>query len=240
MSVEKPGGSYQLADCVDFFQRKKYMVKRMGRRKLRRGVRKPRTTWRPRARQARVYSQTYTEVLQAGDVQTNTGGVFLCRFMDIPQNASYSNLYKQFCIKKLQVMLLPKFTEYTAGAPAANFLQVPRLVYSVDDTPGLQAPTNEISVLTDNGAKVLSMKNKITLTCYPKPNIASIDLAATAAVATRQRKAVWLNTQSGDVTNSGETVQHGGIRYYISGNPLFNEYQYDVYYKITFQMRDPA
>lgn len=210
--------------------------------RARRGLRKgkKRTAWRPRRRNARVYSQTYTEVLQAGDVQTNTGGVFLCRFMDIPQNASYSNLYKQFCIKKLQVMLLPKFTEFQAGAPAANFLQVPRLAYSVDDTPALNAPTNEISVLTDNGAKVLSMKNKITLTCYPKPNIAAIDLAATSAVATRQRKAVWLNTQSGDVSNSGETVQHGGIRYFISGNPAFSEYQYDVYYKITFQMRDPA
>lgn len=210
-----------------------------GGRKANRG-RKPRTTWRRKGGAKRVYSQTYTEVLSAGDVQTNSGGVFVCRFMDLPQAASYRALYKQFCIKKLQVMILPKFTEFQAGSPPVNFLQVPRLAYSIDDTPALSTPATELQVLTDNGARVLSMKNKITLTCYPKPSVASIDIAAAAAVATRQRKAVWLNTDNADVTNGGESVKHGGIRYYISGNPLYNEYQYDVYFKITFQMRDPA
>lgn len=187
-----------------------------------------------------VYSQTYTELVDAGEVQNNAGGVFLCRFADIPQRTSYSTLYKQFCIKKLQVLLLPKFTERYAGDPTNNFLQVPRIAYSIDDSPATTIPASEIDVLTDNGCKVKEMKNKITLTCYPKPTVASIDLSSATAVATRQRKQIWFNTTSNDVTNDGTLVQHGGIRYYISANPAFNNYEYNVYYRITFQMRDPA
>lgn len=189
-----------------------------------------------------AYSRVFTEVLNAGNIQLNTGGTFVCRFNDIPQAGQYAALYKQFCIKKLQIMLLPRLNSYDANTTAsvATSYWVPRLVYSVDDTPGLQVPPTEISVLTDNGAKIVPLTNKATLTCWPKPAIGSQDIFSGTLVATRQRKMVWLNTESVDVSNNGQNVQHNGIRYFLSGNPLYNEFVFDVYYKITFQMRDPA
>lgn len=219
------------------------MVKVKSKKGMSKGKKGKRTVKKTVKRPAsRRYSPVYTEMLAAGNVQLNTGGTFVCRFADIPQAAQYSNLYKQFCIKKLQVMLLPRLNSYDANTTAsiATSYWLPRIVYSVDDTPGLQAPVNEISVLTDNGAKVLTMAQKTTLTCWPKPAIGSQDLFTGTYVATRQRQQVWLNTESGDVSNPGVNVQHNGIRYWISGNPLYNEFAFDVYYRITFQLRDPA
>lgn len=193
-------------------------------------------------RQAMVYSQTYTEVLPAGNIQCNAGGVFVVRFADIPQASNYMTLYKQFCIKKLQVMLLPRLNSYDANTTlsVATSYWVPRISYSIDDTPLVVAPANETSVLTDNGCKILTLDKKRSITCYPKPNIASVDPTIGTAVATRQRKTIWLNTSNPEVGNPGDMVQHGAIRYWVAANPLYNDYQFDVYYKVTFQMRDPA
>lgn len=209
-------------------------------RRMRKG--KKRTTWRPRRRQARVYSQTYTELVSAGNIQANAGGQFVCRFNDIPQAGQYAALYKQFCIKKLQVMLLPRLNSYDANTTASvgTSYWAPRLTYSVDDTPATTIPAAELDVLTDNGAKVISLTDKRTLTCYPKPSIAVMNVNDGAQVATRQRKAVWLNTNNVDTQLNGQNVQHHGIRYWLTANPLYNEFFFDVYYRITFQMRDPA
>lgn len=188
------------------------------------------------------YSKTFTEVLSAGNIQMNTGGQFVCRFNDIPQAGQYAALYKQFCIKKLQVMLLPRLNSFDANTTASvgTSYWVPRLAFSVNDTPGTTIPLSEVDVLQDNGARVVSLVNKKTLVCYPKPSIGSIDLGLGAVAATRQRKQVWLNTGNSDTTNNGQNVQHHGITYWLTGNPLYNEFMFDVYYKITFQMRDPA
>lgn len=212
-------------------------------RRGRRRQGRKRMTWRPRRKvTVRKYSPTYTEIVAAGNIQANNGGQFVCRFVDIPQQAQYSSLYKQFCIKKLSVMLLPRLNSFDANTALAvgTSYWAPRLTYSVDDTPSTTIPGSELDVLSDNGAKVVSLTNKRTLTCYPKPSIGSIDTQLGSVVATRMRKAVWLNTNSADVANSGVNVQHHGIRYWLTGNPLYNDFMFDVYYKITFQLRDPA
>lgn len=214
------------------FGRKK-VVRRPRRRLGLRGVRKFRAVAPPRV---------FTEIVQAGDIQVNAGGQFVCKFTDIPQWQQYSQLYKQFCIKKLQVMILPKLNSFDANTTLATGTSywLPRIAYSVDDTPSTTAPAAELDILTDNGAKVLSMGRKLTLTCWPKPNLASVYTDTGAVVATRQRKMIWLNTTSPDVGNTGVNVNHGAIRYFITANPLYNEYQFAVYYKITFALRDPA
>lgn len=189
-----------------------------------------------------AYSRVFTEVLSAGNIQMNTGGQFVCRFNDIPQAGQYAALYKQFCIKKLQVMLLPRLNSFDANTTASvgTSYWAPRLVYAINDSPGTTAPVSEVDVLQDNGAKIVSLTNKKTLVCYPKPSIGATDLNSGVIAAIRQRKIVWLNTNNIDTTNNGQDVQHHGITYWLTGNPLYNEFFFDVYYKITFQMRDPA
>lgn len=205
-------------------------------------ARKRRSNWKGKFRRARaMYGQrTFTEMLEASAVTVNSGGIWQCKFTDLPQAAQYSNLYKQFCIKKLQVILLPDFTSADASTLLSG-TQMPRLAFAIDDTPNVNAPANELDVLTSNGSKVIVAGNKAVITCYPKPNIAPLVGAYGAYVATRTRGPVWLNTDAAEVAFSGTGLPHGGIRYWLSGAPLSPPYvQYSVYYKITFALRDPA
>lgn len=182
---------------------------------------------------------TFTEMISASDVYTGTGGVWTCKFTDIPQASNYSNLYKQFCIKKFQVILLPN---YGAVDPAfiASAAQTARLAFAVDDTPSLNVPTSELDVITANGAKVVVGPKKTVITCRPKPNILTVSKGP-GVIATRIRGPVWLNTDALEVNNSGTNVDHFGIRYWCSTGPLsVGSAQYSVYYKITFALRDAA
>lgn len=197
---------------------------------------KKRTTWRPKRRTSRTYSPVFTEMLQAGDLQINAGSQFVCKMSDVPQYANYSVLYKQFCIKKLQVMILPRLNEFGSGTGTTTGTSywVPRLAYCIDSTPSTANPPNELSVLENNGAKVVMMNKKISITCYPKPSLGMQDMVNGGNVATRFKGPVWLNTDSTDVAYNGLNINHGAIRYWITANPLYSDYQFDVYYKITF------
>lgn len=190
--------------------------------------------------------QTFTEVLQAGDIALGSGGVFKTRMLDIPQVTSYANLYKQYCIKKLQVTIMPRLTEFPLDTNASipsigSSIWCPRLAYSIDDTPDVQTPLSELEVLTDNGAKVRLMNRPIKLTCWPKPDIGVTSLVDSTVVAMRTRKTMWFNFENKDVASPGVAIPHGGIRFYVSGNPLWGgQYSFNVYYKVTFSVRDPA
>lgn len=196
----------------------------------------------PRPMSLRGREQVYTEVFTTGSIPVNAGGTFYTTFSQIPQCGQYALLYKQFCIKKLEVTLMPRLNSYdpnTAGSVGASFW-APRIAYSIDDTPSVINPTSELDVLTDNGVKVVSLTKPIKMTCYPKPSINSIESGSGNAVSTRQRKLVWFNQRNAEVGNDGWSVAHGNIRYWISSNPLLGDYEFDVYYKVTFACRDPA
>lgn len=188
--------------------------------------------------------RTFTETIQASPIYTNTGNVFSCRFIDIPQHTEYSTLFKQFCIKKMKVILLPNYTEVdpnnAIGLTTFNLTQ-PRLTYAIDDSPNLTAPTSELDVLQSNGAKIRNAGKKLEITFKPKPNIASLEASLGAYVGLRQKADMWLNTDSSTVSYSGTGLQHCGVRYWLSGQVSAVPYlQYNVYYKITFSVRDPA
>lgn len=211
------------------------------RRGARRGrARKP---WFMRKRKSniRTMSHTFTEVFNNGNIPVNAGGTFYTTFSSIPQAAYYANLYKQFCIKKLEVTLMPRVNSFdpnTAGGTGLSFWE-PRIAYSIADTPNVINPTAEGDVLTDNGVKLRSLSKPLKITCYPKPSVGLTNIDG-APVAVRQRKAMWFNQRNNEVGNDGWSVPHGSIRYWISANPLLGDYQFDVYYKVTFAVRDPA
>lgn len=197
-----------------------------------------------RRRVAGTATRTFTEVLDAGEINSNAGGTFKVQFDSIPQYQEYSKLYRQFCIKKLQVMLLPLYTdaEINTGLGTLNY-QATRIAWAVNDTPQLTTPGSELDVLEDNGAKVVLGHKKINISCWPKPDLTMVSpgVLTNTYVGVRQRKAVWLNTDSPGQAYSGVDISHGGISYWVSNNlanmpvPVFK-----VYYKVTFSMRDPA
>lgn len=224
------------------------MVLRRGRRVVRgRGMRsapRSRPAWRARRGRNKALSRTFTEVYDGGTLSTNTGSIFSTSFNSIPQAVPYAELYRQFCIKKLQVMLLPLYTDAEINTALGTLdYQATRIAFAVTDTPNQVNPTSELDVLTENGAKVVLGHKKVTMTCWPKPYLTQVvpGIVTNDYVAVRQRKALWLNTKAFGQTNDGQDVPHGGISFWISNNlanastPCFK-----VYYKVTFAMRDPA
>lgn len=211
-------------------------------RRVRRGRRAParkRMGYRKRyAKRNPVH--TFTEVVEASAVYSNTGGVWSCNFNTIPQASNYSTLYKQFCIKKLQVICLPNFGAVDPALLTSG-QETARLAFAVDDTPSLQVPATELDVITANGAKIVTGTKKIVINCRPKPDVLMNTGKGAALAATRVRGNVWLNTDSADVGNSGTGIEHYGIRYWCSSGPVsISLAQFSVYFKITFSLRDAA
>lgn len=194
-------------------------------------------------------SHTFTETFVPNTnptISTNTGYLFTTNMNQLPatQLGSYANLYNQYCIRKLQVILVPRYDTAdinTAAAGPGYYLN--QYAYSITDTPDIVAPTTMLDVLEDNGCKVKTMTNKpIKITCRPRPFMDVINSATQSAVAFKTAKLQWFNFSNSDTfaPTQGQGVTHGGIALYLQNNAgLANVVSADVYYKVTFSVRDP-
>lgn len=188
--------------------------------------------------------RVFSEVYDGGTLSTNDGSVFSTSFNSIPQADAYSKLFRQFQIRKLEVMLLPFYTDAEINTALSTYnYQATRIAYSVSDTPGVISPTSELDVLVDNGAKVVLGHKKISIKCWPKPYTTEVvpGLLTNEYVGIRDAKKKWFNTKAAGNTNDGEAVVHGGIPFWISNNTANASVEvFKIYYKVTFAMRDPA
>jgi len=181
---------------------------------------------------------TFTEVYpyETPTLLSNQGYILTTQFRDIPQNLQYSDLYKQFCIKKVQFILVPRWN----SADAAGGDNLLRTAYSIQDTPSGVVPATELSVLENNGCKITTANRVLKITCYPKPLLQSDGSIVTGyAPAFNYRKAAWLNTDSpdNDPATSGTQLLHYGVSLFLSG--LTNTTPvYDAFVKTTFSLRD--
>lgn len=223
-----------------------------GMRMRARGRRIGRPGWRrkyravARRRLVRTRVPTFTETYSKSTVASNAGGVFAARISDIPQVAQYSNLYKQYRINWIKVMLVPDFNSmsadhnaaaYNASIPIQDF-GLARIVYAINDSPALVNPATEAVVLEDNGCKIKPLGAKWSCSFKPVPDVSMIANTTGAAIATRSKYRQWFNFD--DVT-TGNNPLHYGVSYYITqlvantqANPTYN-----VYYKVNFSLRDP-
>lgn len=179
----------------------------------------------------------------------NLGGVFSVRISDIPQVAQYFQLYKQYRINWVKVILVPDYN-YDIAEPnqgAANVLApggslgaqgMARIAFAVNDSPQLQVPPNEAFVLSDNGCKIQTIRNKWSCSFKPVPDVAVIGTAANPVWA-RQKFRQWFNFA--DPVTPGDNPIHYGVSYYITQgvNAPANPAQFNTYYKISFSLRDP-
>lgn len=187
-------------------------------------------------------SPTFTETYYAGLIQTNVGGQFNARISDIPQIADYTNLYNQYRINWMKIMVLPDFVGSDPNTYAQNFVGgVPavanaRIAYVINDTPNLPAPVNEADVLTDNGSRIKMLTNKFTVSFRPRPDKFTADAIGGAGVAVREKNRSWLSFA--DI--AGNNPVHRGVNYWISALAAGGGAQaYQVYVKINFSLRDP-
>lgn len=195
---------------------------------------------------------TFTETFRAADVVTNipgfpngqVGGVFKYRISDIPQIADYQQLYRQYRINWIKVMLLPEVaatvtdvnTLFQNNAAAIAVAGQARIVYVINDTPAVPNPANENDVLTDNGCKIRSLVNKWSCSFRPVTDKYTSDAAGGAGVATREKYRGFLSFAA----QAGNNPEHGGVSYWISHYaPNAVNCSWKCYVKINFTLRDP-
>lgn len=177
----------------------------------------------------------FTETIPVSPLVSNALGNFGVSMNQLSQYASYSALYRQYRILKLQVILLPEQTmgealQDEATPPGFITSGVGRIVYAINDMPGLPAPANEVSVLNENGCKIRAMSKPLRITCRPVPDVEVSNSGQDNAYLPIDLRRKWLDI------NYGSTVPHTGISYAFTA-PSPQTVQ--VYYKVTFQLKEP-
>lgn len=197
-------------------------------------------------RRVMALNPTFVETYSKSTVAGNAGGVFAARITDIPQVGQYATLYKQYRINWIKVMLIPDWNSsaadqnaaaYNATIPTQNF-GMARIAYAINDSPQLQVPATEAVVLEDNGCKVKPLSTKWSCSFKPVPDVAVTSGTTGGAIYTRQKFKQWFNF---DTTLTGNNPLHYGVSYFIT-QPVFNTQAaptYNVYYKVSFSLRDP-
>lgn len=179
-------------------------------------------------------SPSFTETFKVADINVNAGDVFRVAIDQLPQLAQYAGLYNQYKINSLKVMIYPQYNSFD-GVQAAGVTgtTMPRIAYAINDTPDVAAPTTENDLLSDNGVRVRTLKDKLTIRCVPKPQRPN----ATLGVEVIDQKSPFFTFATAGQTNP----VYSGISYWISADTLvgFTPPRFDVYYKVTFTLRDP-
>lgn len=191
---------------------------------------------------------TFVETFAGTQAVANAGGLFAVRISDIPQvlQGHYTSLYKQYRINWVKVMIVPDWNstaadhnagQYNASSAVPSFAQA-RIAYAINDSPQLAAPATEAIVLEDNGCKIKPIGSKWSCSFKPVPDVAVVTNPTANAVWTKQKYRQWFNF---DTVITGNNPLHYGISYYITqlqsgGADLV---KYNVYYKVSFSLRDP-
>lgn len=197
---------------------------------------------------------TFVETFRQPDVIELTPGAgigqaFKVRISDIPQIVQYYNLYKQYRINWVKVMLIPKLltiqgdpnaASYNATGPTATWYGNIRIVSAIQDSPDVQVPANEDEVLKMNGCKIQSFKSMWSKSFKAVPDVA-MGNAAGNPVYTKQRYRQFFNF---DTVTSGNNPEHGAVCAYLTmpgavvGSAPIKQ-TFWVYYKVNFTLRDP-
>lgn len=222
--------------------------RRFARKRINRRRKAPRYTKKGRGQ----LRSNFVETLDAGYVLTNVGGVFGVSFASIPQHLEYGRLYRQFCITKLEVILVPEYNaaEFNAASynssltptfPAVAWGGVARISHAPVFSADVTAPSNEISVLTNNRCKVrqVTQNAPIFMSCRPVAALGQQNQEAillnTAPVSKRNQ---WLSTDT-----NGANIVHKGIQYWttqrVNGSNDIQNTCAKIFYRVHFALRDP-
>lgn len=195
---------------------------------------------------------TFVETFNGGALLAAGGHVFKVRMSDIPQVNQYMNLYTQYRINWVKVILVPDYNTQSADPNVAAFNQASgtgatwigavRIVHSIQDSPNVVAPISEGDVLQDNGAKIKSLGTKWSCSFKPVPDVA-VTAPTGAPIYTRQKFRQWFNY---DGVTTGNNPEHGAVCAWITqpgaagggGTEPF-PLKLNVYYKVNFSLRDP-
>lgn len=175
------------------------------------------------------------------------GKYFKVRIQDVPQVAQYSNLYAQYRINWVKVMLIPQFNTQSSDPNAQQFnvssslnaYGMARIVYSIQDSPNQATPASENEVLEDNGCKIKPLGAKWSCSFKPVPDVVLTNGAA-GVIPVRMKNKSWFNF---DTATPDNNPFHGGVKAWITlpglGATEAQPITWYCYYKVSFTLRDP-
>lgn len=189
-----------------------------------------------------VFTETYRSNIT---LLPNAGQVLTCTMDGLPQLSQYTALYQKYRVIKAQWLLLPTWTGGESQNPAifnaASGPTVPpgltsvgttRVVYAINNSPGLTAPASEQVVLQDNGCKIKFLDKLIKINHKPVPGLEDQNGEEMSF-----RKSPFLNFIA---TNA----LHYGVSIFVNqplsvGSTGGSGLTVSVYCKLTFQLSDP-
>lgn len=219
-----------------------------GRRRGRRpgaGLRKLRMVRRVVVRNQPSFTETFA--YRAKNMTVTTAGLgqyFDVSIQNVPQVAQYANLYTQYRINWVKVMLIPQWNTNSSDFNAATFNQnntidsvgMARIVYSIQNSPGQSAPTTEDEVLEDNGCRIKSVGSKWSCSFKPVPDMVQTN-GAGGIIPVKNKSNQWFNF---DTATPANNPKHGGVKAFISlPGTLSTAIVFNAYYKVSFSLRDP-
>lgn len=157
-------------------------------------------------------------------IQNNVG--------QIPQFASYAALYNQYRMLRVTAIFVPSTDSHGFDTPTVSAVAAPRMVYAIQDSAQQLNPTVESDVLQYNGCKIRIFNKPVKVSW--KPVSAAADALVQGGFASVNRKYQWYGTTS-------SAVQHNGlaVSFTSSLNPVGTPVLAQVYFKITFALKDP-
>lgn len=168
--------------------------------------------------------------------QVTAAGLIAVAMGDIPQIAQYTALYNQYCIRKVTAIMVPAYNVYDQPAVGSSVTQAPRLVTAIQDSADQAGPTSELDVLQDNAAKIRMFTKPVKFSWRPVAQVGESLLPAGGGLVGVSRKNRWLSTNN-------IVVPHNGLAYaFTTDTPPVNPdttVLANVYFKITFSLRDP-
>lgn len=226
----------------------------------RRAPAKPRRRLRPRRRLAltrpvgrragmmRANPRTlkFVEMFDAGSfaVSSMTGtavGQLTASIASITQLSEYARLYNQYCITRLTYTLIPTYTDFAVGQDVTTTdinVSCPRLAWSVQQSSVASTVTNELSVLQQNGSKLVMFNKPIRISFVPVPwtktNYVTSAGGSLISVPVTKKYQWFSFDESG-------AIPHGTINYCVSQFYMpaaTTPVTFRAYCKVHFSVRD--
>lgn len=170
----------------------------------------------------------FSEMYKMDEITAGTGGTFTFSMSQVPEHANYGVLYRNFRILKAQVLIIPN---HNVSEVTVSPVGLGRFTFAVNNSPNVPDPTTEADVLVDNGAKVKMLTRPMKINCTPYAQLTQGVLGGGTTFTSRSKQYLDFD--------SGQTTPHKGISWWYSNNGSGANQTAQLYYKVTFQLRDP-
>lgn len=149
--------------------------------------------------------------------------------------------YQEFRITSARWTFKPQFDTFAANTDAATALRIPQFYYMIDKAQAI--PLNAtVATLRSMGAKPRRFDDKNIIVKYAPAVQGSVWDGGAATIPSMPRVSPWLNTNATpDGAWNPNTIDHGGLFYYLDAGALpgDGQYEFSIELEVQFEFRKP-